>query len=235
MRQMLRARLSFANVVSMLALFIAIGGTTYAATGGNFILGQPNSASSTTSLSAPVAGKALQVSNMNPTAGATALGLNAASGHPALSVNTTAKVANLNADRLDDKDANQFIQGTGSVIRRAGKAAPGQFIQLELPGNDVFSLQYGCPSNLSQVGSVNFFNQAGAIANLFVDSGNADPEYVQVVSGGSFADFAAAPRDAKTYQMQVGNGRFATVWLFSVHRQDTNDCYAQFHALVTKP
>jgi hypothetical protein len=233
MRRALRARLSFANVVSLLALFIAIGGSTYAATGGNFILGQPNSASSTTSLSAPVAGKALQVTNNSGFAGATALGLTTENDVPPLTVNSPAKVNNLNVDRLDGKDSTAFIQGNGNVQRRAGKAAPGQFIQLELD-NGVFGLQYGCPADLSQNGSVNVFNRAGAIANLFVDTGDAAPLYLQVVNGGSFADSATAPRDAKVYQMQVGNGRFATIWLFSVHRQDKNDCYAQFHALITR-
>jgi hypothetical protein len=234
MLQALRPRLSFANVVSMIALFVAIGGTTYAATGGNFILGQPNSANSTTSLSAPTDGKALQLSNMNPVSGATALGLNVASGHAPLTVNTTAKVDNLNVDRLDSKDSSQFIQGTGSVIRKAGKAPPGGFIQLEQPG-DVFSLQYGCPADLSQNGFVNFGNRSGSFGNLFVDGGLADPEYVQLLNGQTFAEPVSAPLDARTYQLQAGNGRFATVWLFSAHRTDTNDCYAQFHALVTKP
>jgi len=47
-----------------IALLVALGGTTYAASGGNFMLGKANSASSTTSLSAPVSCKrALQLTN----------------------------------------------------------------------------------------------------------------------------------------------------------------------------
>jgi hypothetical protein len=53
MRQKIRPHLSFANVCSLAALFVALGGTTYAATGGNFILGQPNSAGAPTQLSSP--------------------------------------------------------------------------------------------------------------------------------------------------------------------------------------
>jgi hypothetical protein len=234
MRQAIRARLSFANVVSMIALFVAIGGSTYAATGGNFILGQPNSATTTTSLSADPPGKALQVTNTSPVAAATALGLTVASGHPPLAVNSGAKVANLNVDRLDDKDSNFFVQGPGSVIRKSGKAPPGQFIQLQLD-NGVFSLQYGCPSNLSQSGSINFGNRTGTFANLFVDGGLPDPEYFQLSSGQTLADNASAPQDMKTYQLQAANGRFATVFVSSANRQDTNDCYAQFQAVISKP
>jgi hypothetical protein len=53
MRQKLRSHLNFANVVSLVALFVALGGTTYAATGGNFILGQANTAGAPTQLSSP--------------------------------------------------------------------------------------------------------------------------------------------------------------------------------------
>ncbi len=69
MRQWIRSHLTFANVVSLAALFVALGGTTYAATGGNFILGQPNTASAPTQLSSPTtnASGALKVSNTNTT------------------------------------------------------------------------------------------------------------------------------------------------------------------------
>jgi hypothetical protein len=109
MRKKLRSgRPSHATVVAYLALFAALGGTTYAATGGNFILGQPNSASSRTSLSAPIADRALQVTNTNTGTGATALGLNVAAGRPPFTVNSGTKVANLNADKLDGKDSSAF-------------------------------------------------------------------------------------------------------------------------------
>ena len=105
----IRSHLSYANVMATIAVFIAIGGTTYAATGGNFILGQANSAGNTTSLSAPLAGKkALQVTNASTGAGASALGLNVATGHAPFTVNSGTKVANLNADKLDGIDSTGF-------------------------------------------------------------------------------------------------------------------------------
>jgi hypothetical protein len=51
MRDRIRPHLTFANVCSLTALFVALGGTTYAATGGNFILGHANSAGTPTQLS----------------------------------------------------------------------------------------------------------------------------------------------------------------------------------------
>jgi hypothetical protein len=95
--------------------FIVRGGTTYAATGDFLTLGNPNSATSTTSLSAPVAGNGLQVTNTSTGAGATALGLNVASGHPPFTVNSGTKVTNLNADKLDGMDSSAFVPGSKLV------------------------------------------------------------------------------------------------------------------------
>ena len=111
------------NVVAYIALFIALGGTTYAATGQPFTLGQSNTANAPTSLTASpsFAGKALQVTNTNTGAGATALGLNVASGHAPFTVNSPTKVANLNADQLDGLDSTSFVPSSG--FRRVGPVA----------------------------------------------------------------------------------------------------------------
>jgi hypothetical protein len=103
-----RFRPSPAMIVACIALLVALGGTTYAATGGNFILGKSNTASSKSTLSAPIADKALTVTNNSAKAGATALGLNVANGHPPFRVNSGTKVANLNADKLDGVDLSQL-------------------------------------------------------------------------------------------------------------------------------
>ena len=70
MRPWARSHLSYANVISTLALFLALGGTTYAATGGNFILGQSNTAGTPTKLASPTTGTSgvLRVVNKSATA-----------------------------------------------------------------------------------------------------------------------------------------------------------------------
>jgi len=68
-----RFRPSHGTVVAYLALFVALGGTAYAATGGSFILGQPNSASTATQLSSG-ARNALKVSDTNGGTGVYASG-----------------------------------------------------------------------------------------------------------------------------------------------------------------
>ena len=89
MRPWLRSHLTYANVMVTILAFIVLGGMSYAASGGNFILGQSNSASSTTALTrtGANAGKGLQVTNMSTSAGATMSG-NA----PALSIARTSDV-----------------------------------------------------------------------------------------------------------------------------------------------
>jgi hypothetical protein len=144
------------NLVGYVALFVALGGTAYAANGGNFILGQSNSASSTTGLSAGVIGPALRVTN---TSTGTAGSFNVAAGHAPFTVNSGTKVTNLNADKLDGLDSTSFV--SNSTLRRVGpvtrtppdggsEVAPiatvGHFAftglcQRNNSGNDILSMQ----------------------------------------------------------------------------------------------
>jgi hypothetical protein len=101
--------------VALIALFIAMGGTTYAATGGNFILGNPNSATSQTGLTSNNAGKAVNITQQNTGAAATALGLNVPSGKTPFTVNSATRVTNLNADQLDGYHANGLTRTTRAV------------------------------------------------------------------------------------------------------------------------
>jgi hypothetical protein len=108
-------RPSPALVISLIALFVALGGAGWAATGGTFILGKSNSADATSYLTAPVDGSALNVSNTSTTSGATALRLNVAAGHAPLSVNSTARVPSLDADLLDSHDSTYFMRNGASA------------------------------------------------------------------------------------------------------------------------
>jgi len=94
--------------ISLTALGIALGGAGFAATGGNFILGQINSAENQSGIVSPVAGKMLILNNTSNAASATALGLTVKPGHPPLIVNSGTKVPQLNADKLDDLDSSDF-------------------------------------------------------------------------------------------------------------------------------
>lgn len=104
-------RPSHPTVVAYAALFFALSGTAVAATGGAFVLGRANSASSTTSLS---------------NGGGTALALGGGLGRPALTVNNTAKIPRLNADLLDGVDSTLFARSSslGVFQRRVSGVCP---------------------------------------------------------------------------------------------------------------
>ncbi|MBV8911046.1 MAG: hypothetical protein JOZ89_09820, partial [Gammaproteobacteria bacterium] len=87
-------------VVATAALFIALSGVAYATTGGTFILGKSNTATSLSSLS---------------NSKGTALSLTSKPGTPALNVSNGVQVPNLNASMLGGTPAAGFIHGYGSV------------------------------------------------------------------------------------------------------------------------
>ena len=104
MRRLRLHRPSAATIISLIALFFAMGGTAVAATGGNFILGKANTATS--------------VSSLTNTAG-TALSLTSTSTTPPLKVSNSVQVPKLNASQLGGKTASAFLPTTGTAANSA--------------------------------------------------------------------------------------------------------------------
>lgn len=98
--------------ISFASLVIALGGAGYSATGGSFILGAANSATSLTRLVAPVAGTAFRIDNTSTAAGASGMTIITNAARPPLAVNSSVKVVNLNADRLDGLHSTSFTRTT---------------------------------------------------------------------------------------------------------------------------
>jgi hypothetical protein len=120
-----------ALVISCLALFIALGSAGYSATGGNFILGQPNSAGATTSLTSGVStAQTLIVEN---TAGKAAAKFITNGSAPPFGITSGSKVGNLNADKLDDLNSTAFVQTADT----AGGDLTGPFGNLQLAAGSV--------------------------------------------------------------------------------------------------
>ena len=80
------------------AMVVGLDYMAFAATGGSFILGNSNTASTVTSLTR--------------TSNGTTLALNAQPGQQPLKVNSTVKATNLNADLLDGLDSSRFATRT---------------------------------------------------------------------------------------------------------------------------
>jgi hypothetical protein len=186
MRQWIRSHLTYANVMVTILAFIVLGGMSYAATGGNFILGKSNTASSKSTLSAPIADKALTVTNNSTKAGATALGLNVASGHPPFGVNSATKVANLNADQVDGQSSTAFGQVRDfSHTIAAASAGPPPFDMLTFRGLTLSSegriisgplLECDLEATTTDAGQIdNAWTFEGTSSTTALASGNSTP------------------------------------------------------------
>jgi len=119
---MARATTTVVGLAIMVALVLGVATTAFGANGGNFILGSLNNAATAiTKLTGNVNGPAMQVVNTNADANDTALDLRVQSGEAPMRVNSPNKVANLNADRIDNREASSFANGVGGKATNADK------------------------------------------------------------------------------------------------------------------
>jgi hypothetical protein len=101
-----------ALVGAVIAAVVMLSFPVVAAVGDDLLLGQTNTADAITSLSGTAAVN-LRITNNQPSA--PALDLRVTAGAPPLKVNSTGRVPNLNADRLDGKHASAFLLATGTA------------------------------------------------------------------------------------------------------------------------
>jgi hypothetical protein len=147
--------------VCLLALLIALGGAGYSATGGSFILGAANSATSQTRLVAPVAGSAFRIDNTSTAAGASGMTIITNAARPPLAVNSSVKVVNLNADRLDGFDSASFTRTTVVPFNLAAGAVSGS---ISIPANrPVFVMGVTNTSGERSVGQATLLRAPGAL------------------------------------------------------------------------
>jgi hypothetical protein len=103
-----RATVFLVGLAVIVALVLGVATMALGATGGNFILGKANAAGAVSRLTANIAGPALNLVNTSTGTGATALNLQVAPTKPPLKVNSSQRVANLNADRLDGMNPREL-------------------------------------------------------------------------------------------------------------------------------
>jgi hypothetical protein len=188
-RRALARGFSPATVISIVALFIALSGTAYAATGGTFILGKANSASA--------------VSSLTNTAG-TALRLSSAAGTPPLSVNSSVQVPKLNASLLGGNPASSFVQGGGrvsSAVSTLNNQSTG-FLVGTYP-DEAFYLDASCdPGGLGTGAEILLYNSSTQSASGSALSTNGNPSFV--LAGGSGASVLSGDQGMVTLQVVSG-------------------------------
>jgi hypothetical protein len=126
MRRLFSHRPSAAIVISLIALFFAMGGTAVAATGGSFILGKSNTAAA--------------VSSLTNTKG-TALRLSSTSTTPPLKVSNSVQVPKLNVSMLGGVPAGGYVHGGGAITgKRLKLTGPINATVLTSPGADLLGI-----------------------------------------------------------------------------------------------
>src|SRR3954454_13881391 len=150
------SKFSFFAAGAVTALVLG-GGTAFAATGGNFILGRSNAATTTTTLT---------------NSAGTALAVNSKAGTPTLKVGNTVRIPSLNADTVDGVHAGSFARTAG---RTGSFDFPGQAVDSD--GNrkiDTIVASGACPSGTQLTGGgMSDFTQTGFTV---VNAPDVDPE-----------------------------------------------------------
>jgi hypothetical protein len=86
--------------------------------------------------------------------------------------------------------------------------------------------RYQCPLSLGGNGVLRIINSSTGAANLFVDSGGANPDYWQLGAGG-FVEYPAAAAGESFFVQMQGSPGVVLASVGSVHRPGSSDCHAQ--------
>jgi deazaflavin-dependent oxidoreductase (nitroreductase family) len=166
-------RPSAATVISLVALVFAMGGTAVAATGGNFILGKANTATS--------------VSSLTNTKG-TALKLSSTATTPPLAVSNSVQVPNLNASELDGHTSGAFLPATGTAANSSALGGTPASGYMQGSGDTT-----GARLTVTGTSSTDLLSSPGAtlIANCDVVSAGSGPELVIGSNSGTAAGATA--------------------------------------------
>ena len=123
-----RATALFVGLAVMLALIVGVASAAFGANGDPWLLGRNNVATAITKLAgdAGVDGPMLQLTNNDAGANDTAIELRVDPGEAPMSVNSNAKVNNLNADQLDGEDPAAFV--ASSIYKTEAPTGPGTLL-----------------------------------------------------------------------------------------------------------
>jgi hypothetical protein len=118
-----RATVFMVGLSVILALVFGVASAAFGANGDTFILGQNNVATLITRLAGPdgVDGAMFEVVNNDADTNDTALSLKVQPGEAPMTVNRDTRVANLNADKVDGREASSFANGVNGKATDSDK------------------------------------------------------------------------------------------------------------------
>jgi hypothetical protein len=168
-----RGTATLMGLAMLLALTVGLASSALAGTGvgARFHLGQINAVDTVSTLAGSFSGPMLRIDNDLPDnprfLNSTALDLQVEPGNPPMTVNSTDKVNNLNADQLDGRDSSSFL----SVFGKANDAD-------RLDGKD--SAAFFSGKTYTKSGNNVAPNSSGVVADAAVTCDPGDP----ALSGG---------------------------------------------------
>ena len=165
-----RATTFMVGLTMILALMFGVTTTALAGTGvgARFDLGKVNTVNAITKLVGSVAGPSLQIDNSSANTNATALDLQVEAGKAPMTVNSEAKVANLNADKLDGLSADEIgVSGYQGVSETSASNSIGNK-----------TLTVVCPQGKVLVGSG--YDTSGAYGGVVISSMHIFPTGVSL-------------------------------------------------------
>jgi hypothetical protein len=119
-----RATVFMVGLAVIVALVLGAASMAFAGNGDPWRLGQTNTATAITSLggTSGVDGPMVRLTNNNSGTDDTALSLNVQGGEPPMTVNSSTKVAKLNADQLDGKGASEIgVNGLEEIFSQSAE------------------------------------------------------------------------------------------------------------------
>jgi hypothetical protein len=113
------------GVAVMLAMVVGVASAAFGANGDPWKLGQSNIATAITALGGAVGvnGPMVRLTNNNAGTNDTALDLRVQAGEAPMSVNSSSRVTNLNADRLDGVDGSELLKNEPYI--KVNESGPG--------------------------------------------------------------------------------------------------------------
>jgi hypothetical protein len=130
-----RATVFLVGLAVILALVFGLASAALGANNQSFILGETNVATLITRLAGPdgVDGAMFEVRNNDADDDDTALSLKVQAAEAPMTVNSQTKVTNLNADKLDDQEASDFLPAKTYEFEVQRSIGPSTSVQVSIP------------------------------------------------------------------------------------------------------
>jgi hypothetical protein len=139
-----------------------------------------------------------------------------------------------NSDKLDNLDSTEFVRGTGKTVGFSTLTPRGNPSVWLGPAN--WKVGYYCPLDLTSPGSLTFMNTSATPIDAFAYR-TSEPSVAHVVLEGGDSVSPSFTSGPATYRFDAHgfpDGSVVTVWAAKVHKIASNSCLLQVTAIEVK-